>query len=56
VEINVQGGSLVISAHAPARHGWDEAFRQMAARGDDRLLDGDVTTTESFEARDWVWK
>jgi antitoxin MazE len=56
VEIIARGGSLVISAAAPARHGWDEAFREMAARGDDRLLDDDVTTAESFEAKDWEWK
>ena len=56
VEINLRRGSLVISATAPARYGWDDAFRQMAVRGDDRLLDGDVTTAESFDARDWEWK
>lgn len=55
VEINLRRGSLVISAAEPARSGWDDAFRQMAECGDDRLLDGDVTTAESFDARDWEW-
>jgi len=55
VEISVRRGSLVISATAPARGGWDYAFRQMAACGDDRLLDGDVPSTEPFDAREWEW-
>jgi len=56
VEISVRHGSLVISAAAPARSGWDDTFRQMAVCGDDRLLDGDVPSPESFDTRDWEWK
>ena len=56
VEISVRSGALVISAVATARSGWDDAFRQMAACGDDSLLEGDVATAESFDARDWEWK
>ncbi len=56
VEINVRGGSLVISAVAPARSGWEAAFAQMAASGDDRLLDGDAATADSFDAKDWEWR
>ncbi len=56
VELTVQGGSLVISTVAPARNGWEAAFRQMAASGDDRLLDGDSPTADSFDAKDWEWQ
>ena len=56
VEITVRRGTLVVSAAAPARSGWDDAFRQMAARGDDHLLDGDSVTAEAFEAEDWQWE
>ena len=56
VELTVQGDSLVISAVAPARDGWETAFRQMAASGDDRLLDGDGPTADSFDAKDWEWQ
>ena len=56
VEIVVRRGSLVISAAELARSGWDDACRQMAVCGDDRLLDGDVTTAESFDLRDWEWE
>jgi antitoxin MazE len=56
VEISVRAGSLVISAISPARSGWDAAFRQMALSGDDRLLDGDAATADSFDAEDWEWR
>lgn len=56
VEISVRRGSLLISAAAAARSGWEDAFRQMAVRGDDLLLDGDVPLAESFDTRDWEWK
>ena len=56
VEISVRRGSLIISAAMPARSGWDQAFRQMAGRGDDRLLDADAPSAESFEAEGWEWK
>ena len=56
VEITVRRGSLVISAAAPARSGWDDAFRQMAEHGDDGLLDGDFPGAESFEEEDWQWE
>jgi antitoxin MazE len=39
VEIVAQGNALVISPATRPRAGWDEAFRAMATRGDDQLLD-----------------
>lgn len=56
VEIQAQGGSLVVVAVHPPRAGWEDAFREMALQGDDLLLDGDVSTTESFDAEDWEWR
>lgn len=56
VEISVRGGSLVVSPVAPARDGWEAAFRKMAASGDDRLLDGDIPAADSFDAKDWEWQ
>lgn len=35
------------------REGWEEAFREMAERGDDRLID-DPTPT-AFDAEEWEW-
>jgi antitoxin MazE len=39
VEIAVEGSSLIIRAAARPRAGWATAFRSMAERGEDRLLD-----------------
>ncbi len=55
VDISVRDGAIVIAA-AQAREGWDEAFRQMAACGDDELLDGDVATSDTFDEGSWTWE
>jgi hypothetical protein len=39
---------------AAARAGWDAAFRMMADRGDDRLLDPDGPGS-SWDEKDWEW-
>jgi antitoxin MazE len=55
VEMSVKDGALVIvPAHVP-RHGWAQAFRDMALQGDDALLDADAATTEAFAA-EWEWE
>ena len=38
-KVTMQPDQLVILPARPARDGWDEQCRDMAARGDDRLLD-----------------
>ena len=35
------------------REGWAEEAREMAERGEDRLLDSDVPTT--FDETEWEW-
>jgi len=46
VEIDVNPGKIVIrSAHVP-REGWEKAFRGMAERGDDILVEGES---------EWQW-
>ena len=55
LEVETQDGRLVIRpAHLP-RHGWDEAFSQMHAAGDDLLLDGDTLSTTSWDSEEWEW-
>jgi antitoxin MazE len=56
VDISVHDGALVIAAAGRPRQGWDEAFRQMALRGGDELLDGDVETSEAFTEEAWQWE
>ena len=55
VEIEVQAHQLVIRPVAPkARQGWEEQFREMAARGDDQLPDGDQLGASSWD-EEWEW-
>lgn len=56
VELSVQDGTLVIAQAGQPRQGWAEAFREMAQRGDDELLDGDETTLTAFDEESWEWK
>ena len=45
---------IIIRSSEDPRAGWDEAFREMHARGDDELLDGDHGTS-SWDDEEWVW-
>lgn len=54
VELDVQGGTIVIRAANRARQGWDAAFEAMAAAGDDALLDEPTPT--AWEAAEWEWE
>lgn len=56
VDISVRDGTIVIAAASRPRQGWDDAFRRMAVRGDDELLDGDVTTSAGFDEESWQWE
>jgi len=47
VELTVQAGSLVLAPVRTARAGWSDAFRAMAQRGDDALVDGDLQALSS---------
>src|ERR1051325_10120112 len=44
---------IIRSTHAP-RHGWDEAFRHMADRGDD-VLDDEAVSLTAFDETEWKW-
>ena len=55
VEIEVRGSQIVVQASRRAREGWDEAFRSMAARGDDALLDRGAPPLTRWDEREWEW-
>jgi antitoxin MazE len=55
VELEAEEGRLVIRPAAHSRAGWDEAFRQMAELGDDRLLDPDVPAGTEWDQAEWEW-
>ena len=54
VALSVQRGKLVLEPARRPREGWDEAFAEMAARGDDKLLEPDFPPTE-WEKTEWTW-
>ena len=54
VELEVQDDHLIVRPSSRPRTDWADQFRQMAERGDDRLLDADDTLTE-WEATEWQW-
>ena len=39
VELEAEDGRIIIRSARRPRHGWEQAFRAMAERGDDSLLD-----------------
>ena len=53
VELQVESGKIVINAATNPRQGWEEAFAQMADRGDDRLLDPETPT--EWDNTEWEW-
>jgi antitoxin MazE len=55
IEMEVRGRDLVIrSCHAP-RAGWEAAFRQMAARRDDDLIDRRAEPSTEWAGSEWEW-
>jgi antitoxin MazE len=53
VEIALKGDSLVIRSAGHPREGWADAFKELARRGDDVLLDDPVAT--EFDQTEWEW-
>ena len=51
-DVIVEDGRLVFRPTAAPRAGWDEAFRRMTERSDDRLLE---TPPPAFDANAWTW-
>ncbi len=54
VEVEAQGNHLIIRAARAPRNGWAEAFADMAAADEDRLLDPELPPTR-FDRHDWTW-
>jgi antitoxin MazE len=54
VELEVSGTGIMVRPAREPRAGWAAAFDQMAAEGDDTLLDDTPNATE-WDEREWVW-
>ena len=53
VDLTVADGKVVLAPAPRVRQGWAEAAQEMAARGDDALLDPPTTT--AFDEDEWEW-
>ena len=51
-ELVVADGRLILRPTTAVRHGWDDAFRRMAERQDDSLLDAPAP---AFDDAEWTW-
>lgn len=49
VELVLKEGFLIVKPVKKVRAGWDEAFKEMAANGEDELLIDDVFEDETWE-------
>ncbi len=54
IELEVQDNQLIVRATQTARAGWADQFQQMAALGDDALLDPELNVTQ-WEDSEWEW-
>ena len=54
VELEIQADHLIVRPSTHPRADWVAQFRQMAAHGDDQLLDPDQPLT-AWEATEWQW-
>ncbi len=53
VEMAVRGNWLVIRSARQPRQGWEEKFRAMHDRGDDRAVD--EFPSSAWDVREWQW-
>ncbi len=56
VEISARDDSLIIRPARQPRTGWAAAFREMARRGDDALVDDPAPSLSSWDEDDWEWR
>lgn len=55
VELEAEDNRIIISSTKQPRHDWERAFREMAERGDDSLLDEDLAAQTRWDEDEWQW-
>ncbi len=55
VELEAQDNQLIIRSARQPRQDWESAFRAMAERGDDELLDKDLLAQTRWDEDEWQW-
>ncbi len=55
VELVARDGVLLVRAISGPRAAWAEAFRTMAAKEDDHLVDAPPASSSRWDADEWTW-
>jgi len=55
VELEAEDNRIVIRSTKQPRQDWEAAFRAMAARADDDLLDKDLLIQTQWDEDEWQW-
>jgi antitoxin MazE len=55
VELEVDKTQIIIRPISNPRSGWDNAFRTMAQKRDDTLIDGNELIDHSWDEEEWQW-
>ena len=56
VELEVSDGQIIIKPITTNRESWDTAFKKMAKKQDDILLDNEsITSQSSWDKEEWEW-
>ncbi len=55
VELELRPDQIVIRSAYRTRHNWEDKFKAMAERGDDKLLDGVAVLPTAWEEEEWEW-
>lgn len=56
VELVLQGDEIILRSPDETRSGWDKAFKKMADRGDDILLDQEeIEVPGTWDQEEWTW-
>ena len=53
VELEVRNHEVIIRPVRRPRHNWEESFKAMAAKGDDKLIEFPTT---KWDEEEWEWK
>lgn len=55
VELEVEDEKIVIRSASRPRQDWGDKFRLMAVRGDDRMIDEDLSIQKEWDKDEWEW-
>ena len=55
VELEVGKNQIVIRPISDPRRDWDHAFKAMADKGDDALINGEENLSHSWDDEEWQW-